>query len=157
MKIYMMVGNIGSGKSTYIKNNLITPDCSISKDNIREELGGCIGVPYVWRKDIESLVDIIAKSIFESLLILQTKIIVLDGTFMTKNSRREAIIMAKEYGREIRCVVFDDRGEKVHVDRRMNDDRGFDRAYWVRVYNKMKESYDAPTEYEGFKRIIYKG
>ena len=45
MKIYIMIGCPGSGKSTLIKRNLVEDFPVVSRDIIREELGMCgVGV-----------------------------------------------------------------------------------------------------------------
>lgn len=84
-KVYIMVGLPGSGKSTWIKNNLSKDIEIISKDNIRKELGimSKDQIKKIGDKEQEKQVKKIHNERFETAL-KEGKDIVLDNTNIGK-------------------------------------------------------------------------
>ncbi|MCP4341319.1 MAG: ATP-binding protein [Desulfobulbaceae bacterium] len=148
MEITMLIGHIGSGKTTAASQTGILD--ILCADDLRETLGCIVDQEYYWTPETEEIVQSVMLDLFELYLIIGAKSLLLDGTFMTKKSRGSHIMLAKKYGYQIRAVVFEDEGMDTHVSRRMKSPRGLDKEYWEGVYLKHKEEYEPPTTEEGF-------
>lgn len=161
--IYVLVGNIGSGKSTWTRNQKqIWKECGetyaiVSRDNIRYAFGDG---DYLFDRNLESLVSITCTDYFESCILLGIDNIVIDETNMSA-SRREDLFevydcLPKTDVYSFIAVVFEDYGVDEHVRRRLSSNHGnTTKEKWIEVYNGLKNSYDPPTKKEGFDRIVY--
>ena len=155
-KVTMLIGNIGSGKSTWLDKNT-TGTVIISKDNIRKDFARCINKDYLFDDAIEPYVYNIVTNYFKGVLHLNYNHVVIDETNITCETRSPYIIVAKEFNYIVNAVVFPDLGEEEHIRRRMirNHDDTISRDKWVEVYRWKKERYEEPTKTEGFDSIIY--
>ena len=63
--VYILVGNIASGKSTYIKT-LVLDGAVLSKDDLRKHFGYFKGVGYLYDTNTEYYIDEIVKLYFLS-------------------------------------------------------------------------------------------
>lgn len=155
MKVTILIGNIGSGKSTYIKK--FPGAYIVSRDNIRYMLGNG---KYLYDEKFEDLVKYISYDIFDKYQDTCLDHIIIDETNMDMDSRYYYISKNQtclpRYRYEIEAVVFKDYGEDEHVRRRLQSNHGdTDEMTWRQVYRDLKESYEHPTEEEGFDIIKY--
>jgi len=150
-KFYIMVGNIGGGKSTYIKDN-ITPATIISKDGIRYALGGG---EYVFDPKLEPIVHSTTMHLTRKLCEAGVSRLVLDETNVQKKGRKQFIKIAQERDYEVIAVVLPDFDMDVAVDRRLtNPHCQPDRELWESVWTKFYEKFQYPTLEEGFDNIV---
>jgi len=155
-KVSMLIGNIGSGKSTWINKNT-TNTVVISKDNIRKDFARCRNKSYLFDESIEIYVHNIVTNYFKGVLHLDYDHIIIDETNMTRETRNPYIVLAKDFDYTVNALVFPDLGEEEHIRRRMlsNHDETIIRDAWVDIYRWKKERYEEPTKKEGFDSIIY--
>jgi len=149
-QVTIMIGNIGSGKSTLVKkikeNSIV-----VSRDSLRYGIGAG---DYIFNTYYEPAIWRIEKYSYEEFLKLGVNIIV-DETNMNKKSRSKYIRLAKQYGYDVHAVVFPTLSKKLSVDRRMDDPHGQpDRTVWEGVWERFNNSYQAPTLEEGFDAIL---
>lgn len=155
MKVTILIGNIGSGKSTYIKK---FPDAYIvSRDDIRYMLGNG---KYLYDEKFEDTIKYISYDVFDRYQDVGLNHIIIDETNMTEDSRYYYIsknqMYLPEYRYEVEAIVFKDYGEDEHVRRRLQSNHGdTDEMTWREVYRGLKETYEPPTKEEGFDIIRY--
>ena len=162
--IYVLVGSIASGKTTWKKKfKELNPDTMVvSRDSIRYAFGDG---DYLFDTNIESLVKLTCDDFFENLLLLHTENIIVDETNVSASGRERYfdiynklsdLIVTPNY--IFNAVVFPDAGCSEHVRRRMLDNHGdTPRSTWEGVYRGLRDSYEPPTKGEGFDKIIYIG
>ena len=156
-KVVFLVGNIGSGKTTYaqtLKDEYVTT----SRDRIRYMLGGG---EYVFLKEFESAVWNAEFSLFSELLATGVNILI-DEVNTNHFMRSRYLYEIDDYiGNfdvphiERIAVVFPIIPKKEAVDRRMCDPHGkFSRKEWEEVWERFNTQYKEPTLKEGFNKII---
>lgn len=149
--ITVMVGNIGSGKTTLCKQIAGEVGYVISRDSLRYMMGAG---KYIFNPKLEGAVFRSEQRMIEEFMKLKVDIIV-DDVGVSKEYRRCYIQLAKKYGYEIVAYVFPIIEMKTAVDRRMNDPHGQDsREIWEGVYKKFAKMYTRPTIEEGFSAIF---
>lgn len=147
-RLFMMVGAPGTGKSTFVANNLKDGFIWISRDRIRYSL-------------LEEGDDYFAKerqvfnqfilSINEAILWDEYPNIIIDATHLTKASRAKVLKRLASVD-EIRAIVMTtpleialERNTKREGRERVPDD----------VIKSMYDSFELPTKEEGFDSIAY--
>jgi predicted kinase len=158
--IFIMVGNIASGKSTHLEEVKATDPniVIISKDDIRKMFAKSINKDYIWNEDLEEIINIITIGTFGGYCHIGTQNIYIDETNMTKRDREVFINIARDCDYKITVVIFPDLGEDIHVERRLSNNHGdMSEETWRRVYREKKDKYEEPTYDEGFDYIIYIG
>jgi len=150
-KFYIMIGNIGSGKSSYIKNKLSNA-IIVSKDGIRCAFSGG---NYIFDTKLEPIVHSTSVFMARSLCVHQTPEIVLDETNVTKKGRKTFIDIAIDYHYQVIGIVLPKLDKEVAVNRRLtNPHCQFDRELWGNVWDKFNEKYQYPKLSEGFDKLI---
>jgi len=148
--IDIIVGNIGTGKSTYAKNNLKDKCLVWNADEIRKMFH-----PGVYIFDVE-----------ENLVIQSMKIafieeglrlgfdLCFDDTNINREIRSELISIIREASEdvEIRCIDFG-KGNDETLERRRKESRGVNPDLWNEVHKKFFDEYQEPQLDEGFKEI----
>lgn len=152
-KLYVLIGNIASGKSTWVQENCVNEKVRIlSRDNLRYMLGW---TDYVFNPEVEPHIQNIIKASLNTFIYLQDDI-VLDETNISKRRRSWIFDHVPKDVYDIEAVVFPDSGMKKHVERRLQDDpRNLTVAVWESVYHKMHNNYEPPSFDEGFNTITY--
>lgn len=151
--VKFLIGAPGSGKSTWIKNNISNLDDNvviISSDDLLEKWGKTRGLTYSEAfnhaefsfKDIEKEMF----SILDS-AVANKKNLVIDRTNMSKKSRNRILShITKDYTRI--AIVFNI--ERKELDRRLAQRVG--KNIPRNVVDGMLKSYEQPTE---FSKVIY--
>lgn len=155
-KVTILIGNIGSGKSTWIDNNF-KDTIVVSKDLTRKSFARCIGKEYLFDDQLETYVHEITINLFKGCLYLNSPHVICDETNMTVATRAPFIAAAKEFGYEVNAIIFPDLGEEEHIRRRLksNHDSTIDKEQWTEIYRWKKERFEVPIKDEGFSSIIY--
>ncbi len=148
-KLYMLIGVPGSGKSTWVSNQIWAKDCSIvSSDRFIDEHAEELGKTY--NEVFDEYVKIATKLMENQALIAQANNmdIIWDQTNMSAKSRAKKLALLPNY--EKIAVVFR-TPEKEELDRRLSSRPG--KFISEKIVNSMIASYNEPTEEEGFKEI----
>lgn len=152
-KVIILVGNIGSGKSTiaieYQKKGYIV----ISKDQLRYAIGGG---KYIFSVHLEPVVWQTELYMYKKFLRLGVDIII-DGTNVSRALRSKYIEDARYYDYKIICREMPKLSLKESVSRRMtNPHQRYDKRFWESLWTIFDNKYEKPTKKEGFNQIIRK-
>ena len=152
-KMILMVGNIGSGKTTYIKEELLAdyPEYMVvSRDALRYMLGAG---DYIFNRTTEKAVKDAAQ-ILAAGLMYEGHNVVVDDTFCSKARRAEYIQIARMYNYTVEVIVFPKLTRIQAVNRRMKKPHGdSNRSAWNEVFEMLAESYEPPCKTEGIHKI----
>jgi predicted kinase len=150
-KMYIMIGNIGSGKSTYISSYL--PEAAlVSKDKLRYTLGSGT---YIFEPKLEPFVHNVSVYMALEYCRNQMKKVVIDETNMKRKSRATFVRIGQKYDYEIIAIVFPVLPKDVSTARRMTNPHSQpDKNVWEEVWEKFNRCYQEPTLEEGFDTII---
>lgn len=154
MNLYVMVGNIGSGKSTYVKKFLQShPDViCISRDAFRYMIGGG---NYVYNEALEPYIFLLEEQAIWFALKEGLDVIV-DEVGMSKKHRLNYIDSADCHGYNITALIMPELTKDICVERRLtNSDRDTPKKVWEEVWDKFNNEYEEPTTEEGFNNIIF--
>ena len=150
--LYILVGNIGSGKTTWVKKNIKKLNAIIlSRDSLRYMLGGG---EYLFDVELEPFVFKAEKANLK--IFLNTKRnIVIDEVGIFIKSRKPYILLAKKYGYKIVAISFPILPKKISVRRRLRNNHGNqEKKIWEIVWTRFNNRYEIPTKKEGFGKVI---
>ena len=148
--IILMVGNMGSGKSTYVKSLIECGYFAVSRDAIRYMFGAG---KYIFNNKSELSTVRGASAIVRGLMLSEVDIVV-DETHMNTCSRSGYIKLAQDNGYNIIACILPKVNREVSVERRMQNPHGqFDRNVWYGVWDKFNNMWEEPTLEEGFNEI----
>ena len=151
-KFYIMIGNIGAGKSTYIKNS-IPKGIIISKDSIRYGIGGG---NYIFNPNLEPVIHSTSVHMAHNFCAKQVPEIVLDETNVEAKNRKGWIEIAKKHNYYVIGVEFPRFDKAVAVARRLtNPHCQPDPVLWGSVWDKFDKKYDKANLEEGFDYIMH--
>lgn len=159
-KLILMVGNIGTGKTTTTNELMANASYKdnrntimISVDDLALALNnGCYG-PDIWTDKHWPLYAIIKQHIVREAFIHGFDIIV-DGTHMSKINRKAYIDIAKEFGASVTVYLHTyTNGLKRRIAEPKSKDHDIPEV-WAEVYNKFANMYEAPTLDEDIDAII---
>jgi len=150
-ELIILIGNIGSGKSTTVKELVKNGYIAISRDSFRYMIGGG---KYLFNPKFESL--IYSMNLYSIRKCLQAGLdVIVDETNVSKDMRKRYIELGKEYDYDVTALVMPRLTMKEAVDRRMNEPHGQpDRKTWEGIWKGFEDKYCAPTIEEGFHDII---
>jgi len=150
--IIVLVGNIGSGKSTLVKQYQEQGYIVIARDMLRYAIGGGEYVfnpeyePIIWNTELSLLDDFLNKGVN----------IIVDEVGLSKAMRRRYIDIAEIYDYNITCIQLRKLSKEESVNRRMINPHGTnDRKVWGDVWEKFNKQYEEPSLDEGFDEIIH--
>lgn len=160
-KLIIMVGNIGSGKTTFIKQ-FVQAEAEkginwfvVSKDDLRKMLG--VG-KYIWNPQIEIIISDVVVS-FVAHLLYQKRNVIIDGTNTTKEVRNKYLRITKNksnigYECKVEAIILPKISKKLSVLRRMANPHDENTSeHWGEVWQKFENVYEEPTIEEGFDKI----
>jgi predicted kinase len=150
--LIMLIGNIGSGKSSLAKLLVQKDYIAISRDGIRYAIreGG-----YLFDIDIEHIV-------FKTEWFMLTEFmeygsdIVLDEINVSKRMRLKYLALAKDMGYKTIAFVFPRLSKEESITRRLSSNHGnTTRETWEKVWENFEKTYEEPLKSEGFTKIIH--
>lgn len=149
--IYLLVGNIGSGKSTWTRKNKDL-GIVISRDYFRYMFGSDF---YIYKEELEPIIKNIEQFTIE--LLMQNKHnIIIDEVGINKNERKQYINLAKQYNYKVIAIVLTKLSKEQSLINRMNhDSRGYTKEEWANVWEKFDKMYENPDLNEGIDLINF--
>jgi predicted kinase len=151
--VEMLVGFIGSGKSTYSLKRASEGALIVNDDSIVNAIHA--GMNTFYQVEMKHLYKEIEMLILQEGL-KETKDIVIDCPNLDKKRRSRYINLAKNFNTYITAIVFPMISPEEHAKRRFNSDsRGYDLEYWTKVAREHFKSYEPVSIDEGFNEIIY--
>ena len=153
-KMIILVGNIGSGKSTYCKHLVKKGYKILSRDALRYMIGNG---KYTFNLDIEPALRDAFNHLVERFCKHGVKIVI-DETNVSVESRMDYLASGWCYDYSVEAHLLPPVCKEISVDRRMANPHGQnDRAVWESVYEKFDSIYEEPTLEEGFDAILEVG
>jgi predicted kinase len=151
-ELVIIIGNIGSGKTTKAKEYINRGYIHIARDGIRYMLGGG---DYIYNQDLEPLVFEIEFYIFKRFVDFGMNIVV-DEANVSKEMRKDYIDYARLNGYKIVGIEMPRYDRETCVKRRMNDPHGKfdDRKTWEFAWDYFDSKYEEMEFEEGFDQII---
>jgi len=151
-KAIILIGNVGSGKTTYCSKLLKRGYICISKDSLRYMLGSG---KYVFNKLLESSVHLSEIDLLYNFTKSGVNIVV-DDCNINSRLRKHAISVLKGHDYFITAIVLSKLSQKICVNRRMkNPHSNPNKATWNKVWEMFDYNTEDPRYEEGFDRIIY--
>lgn len=146
--LVVMVGNIGSGKTTLAKKIVL------KKNYFHMELDNLIQISSTESNTFtEDLNDAFSNQFYD--LVDKQKSIIIDGNFMSVNSRIIQCKYAKSKGFKVICYDFG-KGDLKQLNRRINSSPYKSKHEWSEIFKNKQLEYEEPTFMEPFDKIIKK-
>jgi len=151
--LVILVGNIGSGKSTLCSEYAQKGSIIVSRDSLRYMIGNG---RYRFDPKLETAIWSSELHLVEEFMKLRVNLVA-DEVGLTPRMRQRYLRLAKLYHYTPIAVILPRLPMKQSVDRRMKNPHGQpDRQLWEMVWKKFDIVYEEPTLDEGFKKIIRK-
>ena len=151
-KMIILIGNIGSGKTTYCKKLVNQGYIIVSKDALRYMLGNG---NYIFDRRLEASVHLSEKDILCNFVKLGVNVVV-DDCNVYSRLRKHAIAIGKSQDYQITAYILPKLSQKACVDRRMKNSHGnSSRATWNKVWDMFNHNTEEPSYKEEFDKIIY--
>lgn len=148
--LIMLVGNIGSGKTTLVKQLTKRGYIVISRDALRYMVGGG---EYLFDVDLEPEIFRIERYALRVLSDLGHNIII-DETNMSLTIRGRHFDCVKDKGYRKIAIVMPKLSKEESVARRMQANHGNGaKEVWGDVWERFDKIYTEPTKEEGFDMI----
>lgn len=150
-ELIILIGNIGTGKSTLVKSYQEKGYIVIARDQLRYAIGGGT---YVYNENFEPLIRNLDIQMFIAFVAIGVNLIV-DEVNINKSMRKEYLHYAKLFGYHITAIDMPRLCMGEAVNRRMRNPHGQPSVdLWNKVWTKFESLYEEPTKIEGFDRII---
>lgn len=151
-KMFVLVGPIASGKSTYCRNaakmgSIIMNDDAIVNLVHAEEYT-------LYDKKLKILYKSIENQLVSTSLALGKTVVIDRGLNMSVKGRKRWLALASSFDVSCEAICFLNEGPEVHAKRRTSGDcRGHDYDYWLNVAQTHQSSFVVPTLEEGFNVV----
>lgn len=150
--IKLLVGMIGSGKSTWCRKAALNGDLVVNDDAIVSMLHGDQYTLY--NKKLKPLYKSIESHIVHIAVVMGKNVVIDRGVNVQISARKRFIALAKSLDVKIIAVIFPKQTAQEHATRRFNNDpRGHTLEYWLNVAREHLDVYQKPTLEEGFDAI----
>lgn len=152
-ELILLVGNIGSGKTTFAKNCIKNGAdyIVVSRDALRYMIGAG---KYRFELDFEHFIWEAEEQIFKTFL-SSGKDILVDEIGISKIMRKRYIDLAKKNCYTVTVIELPKISMKKSVNNRMKNPHGQpDRKLWESVWKKFEMMYEVPGKDEGIDKII---
>ena len=149
-QLIILVGNIGSGKSTLTRKYIEKGYIAIARDYIRYAIGEG---KYIFNPNYEPIIWGTEQYMFTRFMDLGVNIVV-DEVGVSRRTRKAYIHYAQIKKYKIIAIVLPRYSQEEAVNHRMKNPHGQnDRRLWENVWEKFDAIYTEPTKAEGFDEI----
>lgn len=152
--IQVLIGMIGSGKTTYARERAKQGAIVVCHDSLTESLHAEYRYEQGLREFYRDIEAFIVKR-----AVREWRRVVIDRTHLTRESRQRWVELARSLHVEIEAVVFPGLGAETHARNRFNSDaRGRTFETWLGVARHHEAQLQAePLDWraEGFDRLVY--
>lgn len=149
-EIVVLVGNIGSGKTTLARKYVEKGHILVGKDYMRTMIGGG---KYIFDNNIEKLLNYITGAAI-GVLLKHKYNVVYDECNTRLLERVELAQIATGLGAIAIAHSLPIYTKEEAVTKRMEaDNRGYTKERWGEIYNEKLETYTKPSMQEGFAEI----
>lgn len=150
-EMVILIGNIGSGKSTYAKKYQKKGYIVIARDYLRYAIGGG---EYIFNPDYEPIIWKTEMDILRRFMGLGVNIIV-DEVGISKSMRKRYIDETKRLGYKVIVIEMPHFNMGESITRRMIKNHGNQSAdVWKQIWTKFEAQYESPLLTEGIDKII---
>ena len=147
----ILVGNIGSGKTTLSRQYADNDYVILSRDSLRSMIDGD---RYRFDPELESYIFEIETYAINTFLKAGCNIVV-DETNTSVRTRGRLLRIAQEHNVQTLVHVLPRLSKKECVDRRMkHSSRGYSKKKWEEIWTMFDKSYVAPDPSEGFDSVL---
>lgn len=151
-KIYVLVGMIASGKSTYCKNAAKSGQVIMNDDAIVNMLHADDYTLY--DKKLKILYKSIENNIISLGLCMGRTVVIDRGLNVSKSARQRWIAIARSFDVPCEAIIFPKVDNAVHARRRFESaSRGHSYDYWLKVATEHDKQYEEPASVEGFDKV----
>lgn len=135
--IYILVGNIGTGKTSYRNKKFLNDEIIICPDE--------------W--ELDSLEEMQRKMINEiTMAVKKNQVMVIDGNNLKKNHRALILSLVQDTNYKKIAINFGS-GNKESLLRRIKSSNGIKSDDWSNIHQKNLLVYESPSLEEGFDEI----
>jgi len=151
-KVYVLVGMIASGKSTYCQHAAKAGNIIVNDDAIVNLLHADDYTLY--DKALKVMYKNVENSIIGLALCLGKSVVVDRGLNVSMESRKRFIALANSCDVSCNAIIFPKDEYSVHAKRRFDkDNRGLTYETWLDTAMHHANKYSVPTVYEGFHNV----
>lgn len=149
----LLVGNIGSGKSTYASLRAKQGWAVVNGDSIVTMIHG--GNYELYKPEWNHVYKMTEQIAISSALGSGINVVV-DRTSLTRKIRRYYIGLGHSLKAHVRLIVFPFESPELHSQRRFrSNSRGLSHDKWLSIAQDMKEKYEIPQNEEGYDEIVF--
>jgi predicted kinase len=151
--IYLLIGQIASGKSTFAKEKAKQGCVIINDDTIVNMIHG---TNHLYKEGFKPLYKSIENHILFTSVCMGLNVVIDRALDIRKESRARWIKTANSLDTDIIAVVFKKEDSMIHAKRRYYSDcRDISLTEWEEVAIQFDKDYTEPVLEEGFSKIIY--
>jgi len=151
-KIYVLVGMIASGKSTYCRTASKKGAVIMNDDAIVNMVHADDYTLY--DKKLKILYKTLENTVISVGVSLGRNVIVDRGLNISRKARKRWVALADSFDVECHAIVFPKDAAEVHAKRRFEkDNRGHSYDYWLNVATEHDKQYETPDWTEGFFEV----
>lgn len=151
-RLIVLVGNIGSGKSTYCKELVQQGFYIVSRDAIRYMINAG---DYLFDRNKEDAVHRITMKSLYALMSLYVDVVI-DETNVSRKMRKHYIELGQEFCYDIEAHIMPSLNRHDSINRRLGSNHGsYDYKDWGEVWDRFNSRYVEPTQEEGFDKVVH--
>ena len=150
-ELIILVGNLGSGKTTFCKKLAKQDYVIVSRDDLRYSIGAGT---YLYNEAYEPCIRDASIELARSFMQLGVPLVI-DETNISSSIRSKYLHLAKLYKYKTTAMLLPKLSMKRSITRRLKNNHGDTPAnVWKNVWSTFDMMYEKPTKAEGFNKII---
>ena len=148
--MYMLIGNVGCGKSFLASKLAQLGNAVVSMDALYPMFNGGHSADYDSAK--KPIYHATEDAAIESALASGLSVVI-DRTNINRKTRQRFMDLGHKYAAQVVAYNWGP-GTEADLQRRCRETRNSSLKTWAKVFKSMQEAYEAPTPEEGFAEII---